>query len=165
MYALNELVNYGAHGVCRVTDTEVQKVGGKQISYLVLVPVEQPGAKFLVPQSSAAAMAKLRPLISKDALLAALNPACIGDAWIADEGARKLQYKSLLSGGSPTELAAMLFALYAQKKQQLSAGKKFHMSDDLFLRDAEKLLASETAVVLGLSYPDALQHIRTTLDI
>lgn len=165
MYGLNELVHYGAHGVCRVADTEVQKVGGKLISYLVLVPVDQPGAKFLVPQSSNVAMAKIRPLIQKDALLAALDPEQIADAWIADESARKLQYKALLSGGSPADLAAMLFALYAQKKQQLSAGKKFHMSDDLFMRDAEKLLASEAAVVLELTYTDALQQIRASLDI
>lgn len=165
MYALNELVNYGAHGVCRVAGTEVQKVGGKQLSYLVLVPVEQPGAKFLVPQSSSAAMAKLRPLTSKDAILTALDPKCIGDSWIADESARKIHYRALLSGGSPAELAAMLFALYAQKRQQLHAGKKFHMSDDLLLRDAEKLLASEVSVVLSLSHTDAIQYIRNTLDI
>ena len=60
-------------------------------------------------------------------------------------------------------LIRMLTSLYRYKSLQLASGRKFHQSDDNFLRDAEKLLSSEVALVMELSQEDARNYIRTQL--
>jgi RNA polymerase-interacting CarD/CdnL/TRCF family regulator len=42
-------------------------------------------------------------------------------------------------------------------------GKKFHLADDNFLRDAEKLLASEIAVVMDMQPDEARNYLRNQL--
>lgn len=47
----------------------------------------------------------------------------------------------------------MIHALHRHKDTQQALGRKFHLCDDNFLHDAEKLLSSEFSVVLDIS-PD-----------
>ena len=49
----------------------------------------------------------------------------------------------------------MVSTLRRQKEIQHSQGRKFHVCDENFLRDAEKLLSSEFALVLGIA-PNAV---------
>ena len=57
----------------------------------------------------------------------------------------------------------MVRTLYRHKKAQTTAGKKVHLCDDNFLRDAEKLLASEVSVVLEMDADQAKQYLRAKL--
>jgi RNA polymerase-interacting CarD/CdnL/TRCF family regulator len=57
----------------------------------------------------------------------------------------------------------MLHTLYRRKSEYLAAGKKVHLCDENFLRDAEKLLASEISLVLELSPEEAKQYLRNQL--
>ena len=68
MYQIGEVVLYGIHGVCRVVDTEERVLDRKKVAYLVLEPLEQNGARFFVPSHNPAAMAKLRPVMTKEEL-------------------------------------------------------------------------------------------------
>ena len=43
----------------------------------------------------------------------------------------------------------------------MEAGKKFHLCDDNFLRDAEKLMSSEIALVLEMTMEQARDYLRT----
>ena len=69
----------------------------------------------------------------------------------------------MIGGGDRIILMRMLSSLYRYKASQLASGRKFHQSDDNFLRDAEKLLSSEVALVLELSQEEARNYIRTHL--
>ena len=42
----------------------------------------------------------------------------------------------------------------------MEAGKKFHLCDDNFLRDAEKLISSEIALVLDMTMEQARDYLR-----
>lgn len=70
--------------------------------------------------------------------------------WITDEGQRKLRFRELISSGDRAQLMGMIGALHRHKRTQLTAGRKFHQSDENFLNDAEKLLNAEFAQVFGL---------------
>jgi CarD family transcriptional regulator len=119
--------------------------------YLVLEPVDQAGAKFYVPAHNAAALAKLRPLLTREALEELLrSEEARQDAWIADENARKQSYRELINSGDRVALIRMVGSLYRHKQEQIEAGRKFHQSDENFLRDAEKLLSAEFSTVLGI---------------
>ena len=151
MYQIGEKVLYGIHGICRVSDTEERMVDRVKRQYLVLEPVDQTGAKYFVPTHNAAALAKLRPILSREALEALLRSEEVKqDAWIADENARKQAYRELINSGDRTALIRMVGLLHRHKQEQIAAGRKFHLCDDNFLRDAEKLLSAEFSLVLGI---------------
>jgi len=164
MYQIGEKVVYGIHGVCLVTDQEERRIDKKRVTYLVLEPVGQEGAKYYVPTHNAAAMAKLRGMLSAEELEALIRSTAIKEeAWIRDENQRKQIYRELISSGDREKLMGMVASLYRHREQQSAAGKKIHMCDENFLRDAEKLLASEISVVMGLEQDQAKQYLRNKL--
>ena len=151
MYEIGEKVLYSVHGICRIGDMEERIVDRVKRQYLVLEPVDQAGAKFYVPTHNAAALAKLRPLLSREALEELLrSEEARQDAWIADENARKQSYRELINSGDRVALIRMVGSLHRHKQEQIEAGRKFHQSDENFLRDAEKLLSAEFSTVLGI---------------
>ena len=164
MYQIGDRVVYGIHGVCRVVETEERIVDRKHLTYLVLEPEGQEGARFLVPTHKEAAMAKLRPVLTARELEALLRSEEVRrDSWIPEENMRKQIYRSLISSGDRAALMAMVRTLRNQRISRVSSGKKFHICDENFLRDAEKLLSGEIALVLGLSADDAKTYLHQAL--
>lgn len=164
MYQVGDKLVYGVHGVCVVADQEERIIDRKKRIYLALEPVGQDGARYLVPTHNEAAMAKLRPMLSAEELEALLMSEEVRkDTWVRDENQRKQTYRELLGSGDRVRLMQMVHSLYCHKAAQTAAGRKVHLCDDHFLRDAEKLLAGEFAVVLGLDAEQAKQHIRANL--
>ena len=164
MFQIGDRVVYGIHGVCAVTATETRTVDRKKVEYFTLEPLDQPGAKFYVPTQNQAALAKLKPVMSKEELEALIHSDEVRqDAWIADEGQRKLRYRELINGGDRAALLAMVGSLYRHKAQQAAMGRKFHLCDENFLRDAQKLLHSEFSLVLGLEPGQVGEYLRQNL--
>lgn len=164
MYGVGQWLVYGIHGVCQVTDTEERVVDGKRVVYLVLTPAGQSGSRFLVPSHNAVAMSKLHPILTKQELETLLSsPEVRVDAWIPDENTRKQTYRELIVSGDRVALMAMVRTLWLRKETQAKAGRKSHLCDDNFLRDAQKLLADETAQVLGINGDEAVRYLRQRL--
>ncbi len=161
MFTVGQRVVYGIHGVCDIKDIEIKTIDRKKISYFVLEPVDQPGARFYIPSEKPAALAKLSPLLTRQELEQLLDSADGSKAaWIPDENQRKLRYRELIGSGDRGALVAMVCALHIHKKEQEQQGKKFHLCDENFLRDAEKLLCSEFSLVLGLSHSETAAYLR-----
>ena len=164
MYEIGEMVMYGVHGVCTVVDVEERKIDRKLAQYLVLQPKEQSGSRFYVPMANANAMAKLRPMLTLQQLEELLaSDAVRQDCWIADENQRKQCYRELIAGGDRTALLQMVRTLYTQKQVQISQGRKFHLCDENFLRDAQKLLSTEFSVILGIPQAEVGAYVLSKL--
>ena len=160
MYEIGNQVLYGIHGICTVTAIERMRFGKEKAKYYCLEPVEQPGARFYVPVENAAAVAKLRRLLSREELLELLHSEEVRNyPWIADENQRKLRCRELIGSGDRAQLMGMIGALHRHKQTQLEAGRKFHQSDENFLNDAQKLLNAEFALVFGLESKDVSTFI------
>ncbi len=160
MLESGQLVLYGTHGVCRICGTQMQKVDRKMVEYYVLTPVEQATACFYVPVNNQAALSKMRPLLTSDELKKLLACEEIKkDCWIAGENQRRLRYREWICSGDRVALIRIVRTLTAHKEQQIKDGKKFHVSDDNFLRDALKLLGAEFSLVLGISADQVGQYL------
>ncbi len=164
MYQIGDQVVYGIHGVCAVAAVEQRTVDRKKVEYFALEPVDQPGTRYYVPTGNQAALAKLKPVLSRQELEALLvSDAVRQDVWITDEGQRKLYYRELINSGDRGKLLAMVGSLYRHKASQAAMGRKFHLCDENFLRDAQKLLNSEFALVLGMDPLQVGEYLRTRL--
>ena len=164
MYQIGQRVVYGVHGVCCVTDLEERVIDRKKVTYLVLEPVGQGSARFLVPTHNAAAMSKLHAMLTPEELEALMVSETVRkDMWVREDNARKMLYRELISSGDRERLLQMVYTLYLQKARNAQTGKRMHLCDDNFLRDAEKLLVDEIAVVLDLEPEAAKKYIRNKL--
>ena len=160
VYKVGERVVYGVHGVCQIIDLQVQTVNRKKVEYFVLEPIAQPGSSFFVPTQSPAALSKLRPIMTKkqiDELLSSQQSE--QSAWIEDENLRKQTYRQMIVEGSCEAMLGMIRALRLHRDEQLAAGKKFHVTDANFLKDAEKIIYSEFSLVLGIGHEQVEAYI------
>ena len=164
MYQAGDWVVYGIQGVCRVVGTEKQLVNRKRTQYLVLEPLAQPESRFYLPVDNPTAMAKLQPVLSQEQLEQLLSSEQVRrDVWIAEENLRKQHYREMIGSGDREVLMQIVYTLHRHKASQIVAGKKFHQSDENFLRDAEKLLSSEIALTMSLSAEAARDYLRRML--
>lgn len=164
MFDSGEFVVYGVHGVCKVVGREKQLVNRKRTEYLVLEPLGKTESRYFLPTANETAMNKLQRVLGAAELSAMLQSDEIHRGeWIADENTRKQYYRELISSGDRASLMKMVSALYRYRDSQIAAGKKFHLCDDNFLRDAEKLLCSEICLVLEKTPEEARDFIRQTL--
>lgn len=164
MFQIGEQVVYGIHGICTIRDLEERIVDRKTIKYFVLEPMEQSAAKYYIPSENPAALAKLRHIISRDDLDKLLSSDEIREnCWITDESRRKLRYKELINSCDRVALLQMINALHVHKQEQAAMGRKFHLCDENFLRDAEKLLNAEFSLVLGIPSDEVENYILSAL--
>ncbi len=165
MYQAGQQVVYGAHGVCTIVGTEARSVDRKTIEYFVLQPLQQPDSRYYVPSHNQNALAKMRPLMDKAALLALLqSPQIREDAWISDENRRKQHYRELITSLDIQAMIRMIHALRLQRKQLEEAGKKFHLCDENFLRDAQRVLRTELLLVLDIPDGELEGYLQNLLE-
>lgn len=164
MYQVGDQVMYGIHGVCRVVALEERLVDRKRLTYLALEPEGQAGSRYLVPTHNASAMSKLRQLLTQEELESLLcSEEVHQDRWIPDENRRKQSYREMIGSGDHCALMGMISTLYRHKEAQAAAGRKCHLCDENFLRDAEKLLTGEIALVMGMEPEQARTYLRQQL--
>lgn len=164
MYQKGSYVVYGIQGVCRVVGTETQHVNRKDVEYLVLESVEKTELRYYLPTHNAVAMGKLKAVLSAEELQQVLiSEEVHRDCWITEENLRKQHYRDLISCGDRLSIMQMLHNLYRHRQQQAESGRKLHQCDDNFLRDAERLLSREVALVMELTQEDAVAYLRKEL--
>ena len=152
MFQVNDVIMYGAHGVCKIVGTEEKLISGVKKNYYILKPVGDSGSTIFAPTDNEAVLKKMRRLLSKDEIhklidsMGAENP-----QWVANENARKELYKNILAKGDHLELIQMIKAIYTHKKEREADGKRLHMSDERFFKDAEQILYNEFQYVLDIS--------------
>lgn len=164
MFSCGDQVMYGIHGVCRIVALEERKVDRKKIEYYVLEPLERPDAKYYVPTQNEAAVAKLRRIMTASELDALLHSDEVEkESWIPDENQRKQYYRELISGGDRGALISMVRTLHRHREAQAAMGRKFHLCDENFLKDAEKLLSSELSLVLNIQQSQVGEYVQSVI--
>ena len=151
MFQCGDRVLYGMHGVCEIVHIETQKINGKATEYYVLQPIEGSDSKYYVPTQNEKAVAKMRPILTEEQLHAMLHSADMQhDAWIEDSNQRKQHYSSSIASGDRAALVRMVHAIHKHKEELSAAGKRLHLCDENFLRDAQRILTTEIAMVMGI---------------
>ena len=160
MFKLNDVVVYGSQGVCEIVSIDEKKVDGTIKKYFVLKPKDEKGATFYVPTWNEKAWGKMRMVMTKenvDALIDSMpNKAPI---WVENENQRKEAYRKILTSGDQAAIISMVQALFAHKKEREAEGKRLHISDENFMKDAEQILYNEWQYVLNVDKAGLMDYI------
>lgn len=157
MFHVNDVLVYGTQGVYQIIDIEERIISGTRKRYFVLKPMDEKGATIFAPADNEQVLKKMRRLLSEEQINALIDSMPDEDVvWIANEAERKERYKSILTSGDHLELIKMIKAIYTHKKAREAEGRRLHMSDERFFKDAEQVLYTEFQYVLKLRGKDDL---------
>ncbi len=164
MFQVGERVVYGFYGVCTIANFESKRVDRKNVTYLVLEPADHNGSKYYVPVQNPTAMGKLKPMLSAEQMFALLESEKVHtDAWVKEENQRKQLYRELTASADREAIMRTVYTIYRHKDAQSAAGRKCHLCDENFLRDAEKLLVGEISVSLNIPAEQSRALLREKL--
>lgn len=97
MFHPGDIVSYGTNGVCEITEQKRVRLAGQPCDCLILKPVYDQSMTICVPCTSQVLLDRMRPLPTKEELLAMLHEPA--PAHEADADARKEQYRQALQSG------------------------------------------------------------------
>jgi len=151
---------YGAEGVCRIADISVQNMHGEEVEYYVLKPVNGGNSTIFVPTGNETLTARMKRVMSEDEICDLIKTMSGEDEdWIDNDNMRKQHYRDIIAEGNRAELVKMIKAIYLHGQERNKIGKKLHLSDEKFLKDAEKLLYDEFSHVLKIKREDVIPYI------
>ncbi len=166
MFQIGQTVLYGAEGVCTIEERKMMKVGHTKASYYVLKPVYRNTSTIFVPEDNALLVSRMRPILSPDEIRQLLSEVTQEELiWIEDPNERKVEYQKILCGGERIWLVRLIRTLYLRRQQLQKSGKHLRNGDEQLLRDAEKLLNDEFALVLNISQHEVPEYIRSQIEL
>ena len=158
MFQINDVILYSAQGVCKIVAMEQKRIDGANKMFFVLKPINDDSATVFVPTDKEAALKKMRRILTESQIRALLDAAAAERiSWITQDSIRKERYRELLAGGDQLALICMIKRIYEHKKQCEEKGKRLHMIDEHFLKDAEQMLFNEFQYVLKLETKEELR--------
>lgn len=164
MYQKDCVVIYGLHGVCRIADITIKDFSGQEETYYILKPIFDDRSTFFVPVKNDSAQ-KLRPLLSIEEVKLLIESISGQDViGIEDEKHRKDAYKKIIESGDRGEMMRLIKTLYVRKEEQQKAGKKQHIIDEHFMKEAESILYDEFAYVLQIEKDDIVPYIKKEME-
>ncbi len=164
MFDIGDEVVYGTHGICKVSSVTAMVTGKEKRDYFVLNPIFDKRAVFYVPKNNERLTAQIRCLHSVEEINKMIDSIAKDHlTWIDDDSKRKDFCSSVIKGGNTADILKLIEMLYARHKELCAAKKHFHVSDERFLRDAERLVNDEFAYVLKIEPEDVSDYIRKRL--
>ena len=164
MFAVGEKVLYSVNGVCEITGI-TQKVFGKtKIDYYVLKPIFNEASTVFVPVGNDALVKKMKKLMSPQQLDEVFYSVSATEVeWNNDEVTRRQNFKDVISSGIVEDILVILKALWNHRKSQNEKGRKLHISDEIFLKEAEKMIKEEISCVIGVEKEDVIPYVQNKI--
>ena len=159
MFCVGQTVLYGFNGVCMVDDVTEKRIGKTKMQYYVLKPLCNNTSTLFVPTANQQLVSKMRRILTEDEAEAILRdlPPC-GD-WNDNKQERSEQFRAIITEGSCVELIRLIRLVRTHEQEQLAGGKRLHITDERFLKEAEKMICEEFSLVLHISRDEVLERI------
>ncbi len=165
MFKIDDIVQYGSDGVCRITEITTRELRDKKIDYYVLKPVFNPNATLFVPLNNESLTGRMRYTMTAEEISGMIKEAFASECeWIANDNDRQLRCKEIIAGGNSPALVRLIKALRIHRQEMIAIGKKLHMADERAVKEAERLLCDEYAVALGITPDEAGSSIKQLID-
>lgn len=155
MFKVNDYIMYGITGVCKVIDITNEKfINGEKRNYYVLSPIHDNNTIIKTPLDNN--KIPMRKIISKGDMTSLINDMPnIEKLWIDDEKKRNNQFKIMLKSGKCEDLIKLIF----NKRYAKSTSKKLNKADKDIMKEAERLLNEEFAIILNISPSEVNSYI------
>lgn len=159
MYNVDEVVLYGSNGVCRIKEISKQKLAGTTMEYYVLKPLFSQVSTLFVPTNNQALVARMRYVLSKEKITDILDNLSEIPEWIDDKNMRLEFCKETIASGNFESIVNLIRMLRFHEKEQSNKGKHLHISDERYLREAERMACDEISFALNVERNEIIPMI------
>lgn len=156
MYNVDEIVLYGSNGVCKVKEISNQKLAGTTMEYYVLKPLFSQVSTLFVPTKNEKLVSRMRHILSEDKIKAVIDNLNAIPEWIEDKNVRFDFCKETIASGDFEAVVNLIRMLRFHEQEQIGKGKHLHISDEHFLREAEKMACDEVSVALNVERSEVI---------
>lgn len=166
-FSKDTYVVYGKVGVCRVLDCrELSFDGsGRAGEYYVLSPRSDPRSLVYVPCDNPTLMARLRLLMTKEEIDAALTDISSDSVqWIEDKNERISSFRNLMAQNDHRRILLLVRCLLEKRQERQAAGKKLSVPDEGILQESMRLVEEEFSVVLQIPRSKVPEYIREKIE-
>lgn len=165
MFSIGDSFIYGSNCICKLTKVQKRCMNHETHLYYILKPVFDPQSTVYIPVGNKKLEAKMRRLLSADEVYTLIDEIpCKSALWIEEENQRKEYYTQVLASGDRTQLIGIIKAVFYHQQKLKARGKKLHLSDERFMKEAEKTLYDEFAYVLGISREEILPFLHQRIE-
>ena len=162
MFNIGDAVIYANTGLCIIEDIKEENFLGTAELYYTLNPVHSKGSTVFCPVENMRVV--MRSVTPKDELIHALSPDTKPtDKWIENDHERRSYFNTVLKNCVFSETLSVVRVLNNMKNAKMLSGKKLHATDEKALAECEKILFGEISHVLGISYDEAAEMIRSNI--
>lgn len=140
----------------RLPKLQRKKIGKDSIEYYVLKPVCSDSSTLFVPTQNEMLVSRMRVVLSSDEIKDILSQKTDNEIWIDNKAERCEKIKEIISGGDCMKLVELIRRMHFHSKLQLKKGRRLHITDERFLKEAEKMVCDEVSVVLHIDRNDVL---------
>lgn len=117
----------------------------------MLVPIRDERATVYLPTDNENLLHNMRPVLSADEINKLIDKAAKTPMdWIENDLTRKEHCISVIKSGDRYELMRLIEMLYLKREEIKTTKKHFHVSDEKYLREAERLLHDEFSYTLNI---------------
>ena len=164
MFNVDDYIMYGKTGVCKVVDITNEKfINGEKRKYYILSPIYNNDTVIKIPLDND--KVPMRKVISKGDMTTLINDIPNMEIlWIDDEKKRIAQFETMLKSGQCEELIKLIKSIKFSKKYARSIGKKLEQPDRDIMKEAERLLTEEFAIILNVYPNEASSYILSQID-
>ena len=164
MFNVDDYIMYGMTGVCKVVDITNEKfINGEKRKYYILSPIYNNDTIIKIPLDND--KVPMRKVISKGDMTSLINDIPNMEIlWIDDEKKRIAQFETMLKSGQCEELIKLIKSIKFSKKYARSIGKKLEQPDRDIMKEAERLLTEEFAIILNVYPNEASSYILSKID-
>ena len=164
MFNVDDYIMYGKTGVCKVVDITNEKfINGEKRKYYILSPIYNNDTVIKIPLDND--KVPMRKVISKGDMTSLINDIPNMEIlWIDDEKKRIAQFETMLKSGQCEELIKLIKSIKFSKKYARSIGKKLEQPDRDIMKEAERLLTEEFAIILNVYPNEASSYILSQID-
>lgn len=152
MFKVDDYIMYGRTGVCKVIDiTNERFINGEEKKYYVLSSIHNNNNTIIkIPLDNT--KIPMRKIISKGDVTSLINDMSNMEAlWIDDEKKRSNKFKTMLKSGKCEDLIELI-----SNKRYF---KKLNKADKEIIKEAERLVSEEFAIILNISPKEVNSYI------
>lgn len=165
-YCIGDTVLYGSDGVCRIDEISERKIGKDTLTYYILKPIYNENSTIYVPAHNKALLDKMTRILSEAEVYAAIDEAkAAAYEWQEDDALRKEFFRRTIDSGNICDIIRIIRLLYTRRETQLACGKNLRVSDERILKECERIIFDEIALVLDIKRTQAQAFLEEKLGL
>lgn len=157
-FSVGEKVLYNVNGVCEITE---KVFGSTAIKYYVLKPINNGDSTIFVPVNNEKLVGKMKRLMTQSQIDKIISEVSEQQPhWNVDDVTRKEAYKTAISLGNIRDILFLLKSIWIHSVIQNNKGRKLHIMDEMYLREAEKIIREEISTVVGVEQDAVIPYLK-----